>query len=448
MALPANCAVTPVESNSLSNTSRSTSSSRMKSFSSLESRKPRDSVEKMRKEREKSLAHTPPPIQRRFLNSVRNLSIQAVPEDMEGDIEEDSTLLSLPVAYHPPIHRGVVCERCPKGKATLLVFVLNLIVSYAFGAAITGILDIIHYERNEYLSSAEVRLFYFFHLLFQFCVSRFFYPIAGFIADVYTGRCRMILISLISLAIGYVLLVFAFTLGGQGSINVPKIVNIIRGVSFLFISAGGGAFEATIIPFGVDQLQGASSAEISSYFYFFYFTRNLGMACGIIIYSVVLYVTTVINSNQINNYFRITKNDSHTNELYSVFQPLVTTAILTVGIVLYICFNHWFFKNTLWENPVKLVAKILCYAATVKRHLPVHRRAFRYGEEKKSRIDLAKVQYDGKYSAEKVEDVKTFCRILLLILILIPTMFSLVTVSYIHTVLLALPIRQLAGVCM
>ena len=424
MAALVNHAVTPIESNASSNTSRSTSSSRMKSFSSLESKKPRDSLEKVRRQREKRLAS--PLLQNRILNSVRNVSIQVVPEDNQEDDDDDDEIESVPllpvVTYHPPIHRSVVCERYPKGRASFLVILFTFLAMYAFSAAIAGILDIFHTEHHqlkaEELTFTEENWFLIMHLLFQYSVSRMFFPFAGFIADVYIGRYRMIHIAFLLLFIGYGIITMSFALGSSGvfSGNVIKSQYIVRGIAFLIMSAGGGAFEATIIPFGVDQLQGASSAEISSYFYFFYFTRNLAMACGITVYGTASYLT--------NKFTLVPEVTDRQDNAYNVFQPLVTTVILTVGIVLYICFNHWFFKNTLWENPVKLVAKILCYAATVKRHLPVHRRAFRYGEEKKSRIDLAKVQYDGKYSAEKVEDVKTFCRILLLMFTLIPNLFA------------------------
>ncbi|CAI8041664.1 hypothetical protein GBAR_LOCUS23135 [Geodia barretti] len=128
-------------------------------------------------------------------------------------------------------------------------------------------------------------------------------------------------------------------------------------------------------------------------------------------------------------------------QLYRVVQPLVTTVTLTVGLILMICFHHWFFKNTLWENPVKLIARVLCYAATVKRHLPVRNRAFRYGEERKRRIELAKMTYDGKFPDEKVEDVKAFCRILLILLTLTPAMFSIngVSIPYLTMTVTLLP---------
>ena len=403
-------------SSRVSNVSSKSASSN-KSFSSWGSRKPRDSLEKMRKRQRVVEAARSLPAQ--HVTLLRNYSVQEEEEVVE---EEDSTDTCVKI-FRPPINRGIICERYPKGKASLLVFVLNIIVSYAFGAAITGILNIFHIEHDvHHYSSADVKFFHLLHLLFQYCVSRMFYPIAGFIADVYIGRCRMINISILSIFTGYGILVVSFLLEGQTNIHTPvTVLHVIQVVSFLFISAGGGAFEATIIPFGVDQLQGASSAEISSYFHFFYFGRNLGMVCGIFMYGLVSYSTDKILAYEYNS----NESQKLNTYVYNVFQPLVTISILTIGLVLNVCLYHWYFKNTLWENPVKLVAKVLCYAATVKRHLPVHRRAFRYGEEKKKRIDLAKIEYDGKFSAEKVEDVKSFCRIFLLMFALIPTIFSM-----------------------
>ena len=383
--------------------STNSSSRSSKNFSSWGSRKPRDSLEKIR-ERKESVAHA----SYRPWPQPRNFSVQ----DSDDDTESEQTL-SLP-GLRPPINRNVVCERYPKGKASLLVFILNVIVIYAYGAAITGILDIFQAEDLEKDTPIDWILLRFIKLVCQYCITRICFPLSGFIADVYIGRWRMIFLSLLLLITGYVIIVVAFTL--EGMIHVHIIAtNVINGVGFLLVSIGGGAFEATIIPFGVDQLQGASSAEISSYFYFFYFSRNLGYGSGMVV-SVIL------------SYLRV-KFFGFDGEQYDVFQPLVATAVLTFGLILMICFHHWFFKNTLWENPVKLIAKILCYAATVKRHLPVRNRAFRYGEEKKNRIELAKITYDGKFPDEKVEDVKAFCRIFLIILSLIPALFSINAVS-------------------
>ena len=218
----------------------------------------------------------------------------------------------------------------------------------------------------------------------------------------------MIRAALCVLFIGYFIVVVSFLLKGQLPKTNGVTFDIVHVIAFILISAGSGAFESSIIPFGVDQLEGASSEEISSYFYYCYFTRNLGIGLGLLVYGLVSFIILKLSHS----------DDS--NSVYSVFQPFVTVVILTLGVLLHQCLSHWYFKNRPGENPVKLVLKVLCYAAFVKRHIPVRRRAFRYGEEKKKRIDLAKVEYDGEFSGEKVEDVKAFCRICLILFTLIP----------------------------
>ena len=395
---------------SASSTCSSRSSNKSsRSFSSWRTKRPRDSLEKMRERKNSKATLLPQP---------RYASIQ----DRDDDEEVESLPLAIP---RPPINRNIVCERYPKGKASLLVFMLNVLVMYAYGAAITGVLNIFQTERYEidgYVRQSPLtkQSLHFIKLLFQYCISRMFYPFTGFIADVYIGRWRMIYLSILLLLIGYVIIVVSITVEGESVVHLSwPWKNSINGIAFLLLSIGGGAFEATLIPLGIDQLQGASSSEISSYFFFFYSSRNIGMAGGIVISCLMSYMTLKVTDIE----------EGKRLEMYDSFQPLVTAAVLTIGLILMICFHHWFFKNTLWENPVKLIAKILCYAATVKRHLPVRNRAFRYGEERKKRIELAKITYDGKFPDEKVEDVKIFCRIFLILLSLLPTMFSLNAVS-------------------
>ena len=368
-------------------------------------KRPRDSLEKTR---ERINSVTVPGV---AIADARILSVQS--QDEETDQSFGSVPLIIP--RHLRISRRSVCERCTRGRSSLLVFVLSFIAFYAFGAAISGLLDFFSIERISG-DINHVHTHFIKHVV-QYGITRLFYPLSGLIADVYIGRCKMLHTALLLLLIGYLIVVVLFVLVGQSSIPSSLLSNCFAGVAFLLISIGGGAFEATIIPFGVDQLQGASSAEISSYFYSFYASCNLGMISGVFVSYSVLGITLSQS------------NGLELKQLYSVFEPLVTTAILSVGLILMICFHHWFFKNTLWENPVKLIARVLCYAATVKRHLPVRNRAFRYGEERKNRIELAKITYDGKFPDEKVEDVKAFCRILFILLTLFPTFFCKSSVS-------------------
>ena len=77
------------------------------------------------------------------------------------------------------------------------------------------------------------------------------------------------------------------------------------------------------------------------------------------------------------------------------------------------CHSHFTTEPVGHFNPVKHVFKVLNYA----RHhsQPVFRSAFTYGEVP-SRLDLAKNRYGGPFTTEEVEDVKTFSRILLVLI--------------------------------
>eukprot|EP00731_Ephydatia_muelleri_P034767 Em0075g20a len=66
-------------------------------------------------------------------------------------------------------------------------------------------------------------------------------------------------------------------------------------------------------------------------------------------------------------------------------------------------------------NPIRLVYACLSFARTHKT--PISRSAFTYGSETlPSRLDLAKSRYGGPFSTEQVEDVKSFGRILAIML--------------------------------
>ncbi len=73
------------------------------------------------------------------------------------------------------------------------------------------------------------------------------------------------------------------------------------------------------------------------------------------------------------------------------------------------------------HNPFKLIYQVLKYA--VKNKYPKQRSAFTYWEDKPySRIDLGKAKYGGPFTTEQVEDVKTFFRLLIVIIASSPYM--------------------------
>ena len=209
----------------------------------------------------------------------------------------------------------------------------------------------------------------------------------GFIADRYFGRAKVLYYSWISQFVAQLIFGFYFAFANLNNHSVP-----ISGVFILFIGlfincCSLAGIRVNLIPFGVDQMRTASSDELSSYFHWYYWCRNLGH-----FFSYIIGGSLVASTN-------------------SVFAFVFTSVAATGGVVINLLGYEWFTKREKVGNPLLLVYHVLRYAATAKR--PAERTAFSYdGRPEPSRIDLAKETHHGIFRDEQVEDVKTFLRIL------------------------------------
>ena len=295
-------------------------------------------------------------------------------------------------------------NRIPKGKAVFLALVLSTIETFAFYGAVDGIIRLVLGNDRSTTSLA-----YSISIILQYSAGRLCYPVAGFLADVYFGRYKVIHISLWLFWIAFSLLSLALSLNGLPHVSPMLTRYALPTVAFVLISLGSAGFEANIIPFGADQLpQGATSEQISSYIYCWYVTKQTGSLLG----STAFIVLFLPSYKLLTNYNLAVDFNLHT---VSTIQPMIAVLVITIAILLHVCCEGWYFKDRERENPIKLVLHVLIYAAFVRRQPPRYRRAFRYGETRKPRIELAKEDYDGIFSSEEVEDVKTFCRITLII---------------------------------
>ena len=96
---------------------------------------------------------------------------------------------------------------------------------------------------------------------------------------------------------------------------------------------------------------------------------------------------------------------------------LLPVLLLSVGLILDFHFHHKLVKEPVTVNPVSLILKVLKYAA--KHKYPVQRSAFTYCEnERPTRLDYGKSKYGGPFTTEQVEDVKTFGRVLVVIVVI------------------------------
>lgn len=232
------------------------------------------------------------------------------------------------------------------------------------------------------------------------------YPLAGFVADVYYGRDRVIAAGLLLIwggsALAFIAGIFANLLPEQASITLSSF-------SYLLLVVGHAAFEANIIQFGIDQLQGASGEELSVFIHWYVWSKFLGQAvCTVCI--VALSCWSGVFSSVV---FLIVASGSYTVLL----------------IVSYFARKHLIVINYRGQNAYKTVFQVLNFARQHKQ--PLRRSALTYCEnEPPSRLDLGKEKYGGPFTTEQVEDVKTVLGVLVILFSLGLGFVVMVAASY------------------
>ena len=333
-------------------------------------------------------------------------------EDENGDVSKTTTCSRSMMKNRMSSCYRLMCNRHPKGKAVCLVLIVAFLESFAFLDALSGIHQLlsIDSDRTEW-ESLILNLFYL-------SAGRLFYPVAGIIADSYLGRYNVINVGLWLIWVAYAInaVVFSFLWLIPSRLQIGHAYKYIVAIASMFLfSAGSGSVEGTIIPFGAEQLsQGVSSDEISSYFYYYYIARNVGGLIATLLHFVIVdkisYLPHHSDEHPTTIAYEINIDSGH------VARNILSVSAISVALLLLFYSRNQFYRDKQHSSALKLVTRVLCFAARVKRQLPQRNRAFRYGGAKTPRIDLAKAENDGDFSGEEVEEVKTFYRMLLLIL--------------------------------
>ena len=217
------------------------------------------------------------------------------------------------------------------------------------------------------------------------------YLLAGWLADVYFGRYKVIRASILLIWLGSVVgtLLLVIHLLHPPSTDALKYVSAV--VAYVCVTAGSSGLIVNAISFGTDQLPGASSDEISAFIHWFVWAVYTGVASRVLINLVSC----------------IGLNDDEANLVSMLF----VVAISSVAVCLDFLFRKWLIVEPVCQNPFKTILKVLKYAATHNR--PARRSALTYWEDEiPSRINLGKSKYGGPFTTEQVEDVKTFFRLL------------------------------------
>ena len=244
------------------------------------------------------------------------------------------------------------------------------------------------------------------------------YPIGGLIADVHCGRYRIVTWSICSVWCGFILVSVGAV--SYSSINIENHHNVLKFIistgvmAILAFVVGFSGFQANIVQFGLDQLLDASSENLSLFLHWFVWTNYIGK----------LLMWSLITAYPCNKILKIIE----------YFSSLVLLALITI-VAFFICCKHrWFNCENVVANPYRNVYRVLRF--TAKHGKPLgHRSALTYSDDvRPSRIDFAKQKFGGIFTTEVVEDVKTFLRILLMLLAITPMFYFEVSTSYLFPI--------------
>ena len=212
-------------------------------------------------------------------------------------------------------------------------------------------------------------------------------PIISLLAEVVIGRYRLVSYSL--KAMWLVSIAYSVVSISCKLITLQFFLVVTQYVLL-------GAFIASAVPLGIDQITGGSAANISAFIQWLTWAFFSGWA------------TAKVTGSLLYNCFYF--------QAVSVIVLPLQVLLLSVGLILDFYFHHKLVKEPVTVNPVSLIFKVLKYAA--KHKYPVQRSAFTYCEnEQPTRLDYGKSKYGGPFTTEQVEDVKTFWRILLVIVV-------------------------------
>ena len=223
------------------------------------------------------------------------------------------------------------------------------------------------------------------------------FPFTGWLADTKLGRERAIHLSLWSCWLGTLLQVISYCIQ-YGTCGLP--VNIakygISGIALLLLMFGTSSFFPNIPAYGLDQLYEKPNTTIRAFIHWI----SWGWFVGFGVSFIAFVHQTIYDAKLL------------------LITGLVILLVNSIALCLYAWLNYKFEPSgVLKKNPYKMVYQVLKYAW--KHKSPENRSALTYWENKTpSRISLGKQKYGGPFKEMEVEDVKTFWRVMRILLCL------------------------------
>ncbi|XP_011404484.1 PREDICTED: solute carrier family 15 member 4-like [Amphimedon queenslandica] len=216
-----------------------------------------------------------------------------------------------------------------------------------------------------------------------------FVPFCGWLSDTKIGRSNAIYLSLWLGWIGTLLWAIGCCFQYYSCDTAPIARYAFFITAFVFMFASMAFMFTNIIAYGIDQLMNESSIKIRAFIHWSWLFLYSGNALSVI-------------SNK-----------------------LITAVVAFFLFSISLCL-HFFLKDHFEHIPIpdsyRIVFKVLKFF--IQNNRRQQRSAFTYWGEEPSRMDLAKERYGGSFTHEEVENVKTFLRIIAVLVTVFPICIS------------------------
>ena len=241
------------------------------------------------------------------------------------------------------------------------------------------------------------------------------YPIGGFLADVYCGRYKIVVVSMAIIWMALLLLCTVVVLTLSIQHDAPKQLELFKhlliGLAFLLTIPGLAGFFSNMLQLSLDQLRDAPSHTLGIFLHWCVWVGLLG---DTIIHMLFVVVGCFQNSKKAVGYCL----------------PPLLLIIISVFLILNRFTKHWFYSADIRYNPYKMVVDVLKYVR-VHKYPTRHVSAMHWTNgEQPSRFDFAKSCYGGPFTSSQVEDVKTLGRVVIVLLAVGPVFVLCVPTSH------------------
>ena len=287
---------------------------------------------------------------------------------------------------------------CQLSKAAIALIVFHAVVGASYATCMNVAMWIGYSSSNVSMTVIGVYLLVAIVTLLS--------PLSGFLADVYYGRFKVVHTGLGLIFGGFLILIFNAVLiifedsilFQFGLVSVHAFWMSLTALGFLMFFIGHAGYQANLIPFGLDQLLDVPSASLALFIHWVIWADSLG------VFAIQLFFAGLMCK--------------YKSQYVSYLLFCLVLVLMVCSFLIVTCMRRRCFYSELGRhNPYRVVIKVLNFAR--KHTYPIQRSAFTYADdEEPSRLDFAKERYGGPFTTEQVEDVKTFLRILVVLLAL------------------------------